>query len=384
MNLKISQENLARAIATAMPAVAARSTLPILGSLLLTADGSALNISATNLEIGIVTHAPAQITTHGAIAVPAAQLAAYVNALPPDVVELSLNDKTQTLKIQCANYLAEFKGVEASEFPSIPNSQTAADRAGIEPDVLKELIARAVLSAAQDDARPVLVCVQMAFNKTRVQAVSADGFRLGVAYAQLTRAFHADVTALVPAVALSQFARLLKDQEEPVFIAFSPSMAQIIFELADTTFVANLQDGNFPDFNQILPKSHAARTTLNASELANALKAQTVFARYANNIVRIEIQAETKNAGAHAILRAQNSEYGQGETTLQITQDGKGMTFAVNSKFIADAVNACNTPQIIFELNDPASPVVVKPVGHEQYLYVVMPMHLASMDKPIR
>jgi DNA polymerase-3 subunit beta len=389
MNVNVLQENLAAGIATVKRAVAKRSTLPILSNILLTAEKGALSLSATNLEIGIVTHVPAQVNAEGAITIPASQLADYVNALPPDRVELALNPKTSTVHLKCARNDANLKGVDASEFPIIPVAQNQDDRAAIDADNLRALIARSVFSAASDVSRPVLECALADFSKTQVQFVTADGFRLSVACVQLERAFGAPLNkALIPAKALSDLAALLKAQEEPVFIAFGPNNAQIIFELADTVLVTNLQDGNFPDFNQIVPKSHSTRVILNASELQEAVKRQTVFAREAFNIVRLNISSGNDMSGGKVTIEAQSAESGDGvsEIDAQVeTYNEKPLdVIAFNARFLNEAVTACGSPQIALELNDAASPGVIRPVGRDDFTHVIMPMHLDRMRTPIR
>jgi DNA polymerase-3 subunit beta len=393
MHVKVSQENLADAIQTAMPAVASRSTLPILGNLFVEAESAALRIAATNLEIGIVTHANAQTIETGAITLPAREFANYVNAMPPDVIELKLNPKTQTLSIKCANNDAQIKGVDASEFPVIPTAGNTADRAGIEPDILKSLIARSVFSAAQDDSRPVLTNVLAEFVKSNVRFVTADGFRLSVACAQLARAFDKNQNKLLPAAALKMLSKLLADQDEPVFFAFSANDSQVMFELAQTSLTCNLMDGNFPDFNQIVPKSHSLRVAVNTSELQNAIKAQSIFAKESSQTLRLDIYTETKTHGAYVLVSAQSAELGQGETKLDCTiQDWNAapddaepcMSVAFNAKFLSEAVSACDSPQVALELVAPEAPGVVKPIGRDDFTHVIMPMHISNMQKPIR
>lgn len=384
MKLSVLQENLAHGISTVSRAVAARSTLPILGNILLQADGSRLILSATNLEIGIVTTVPAQIHAPGAITLPAKAFADYVSAMPPDKLDLELNPKTQSVKLQCGPHTANLKGITADEFPHIPTLNGSADRAAMEPDVLKELIARAAFSAAKDESRPVLTNAQAAFHKAQMQIVTVDGFRLSVACAQLARAFTTNLTQLLPVSALLEVARLLKDQEEQVFLAFQDNETKVVFELADTTLVCNLQAGNFPDFQQIMPKTHTTRVVLNAVELANALRAEGVFARDAMQIVRLHLKPETEKRGASVELSSASAEVGDGTTVLPAEIDGDGMEIAFNAKFLREAAEACFTPQVALELTNPASPGIVKPVGRDDFTHVIMPMHVGSMNKPIR
>lgn len=375
MKVSVLQENLARGIAIVNRAVATRSTLPVLGNILLATEGGRLKLAATNLEIGITHWAGAQVQTEGAITVPARQLADYVNALPPDRVDMELNVKTQTLHLKCARYDANIKGVDASEFPIIP---TIGDNNKIlvEPDVLKELISQATFSAAQDDSRPVLTGILAKFDKDAVTFASADGFRLSVRSAVLGTKLAAPVSVIIPAKALQDVARVIGDQEAPVEIAITDNRSQVLFHLDNTDIVSQLIDGNFPDFNQIVPKTYSTRTIMNTNELQNAVKAASVFAREASNIVRLNISSGNDMGGGKVIIAAQSAETGDNVGEIDATVDGDPIEIAFNARFLSDVLGVLNSPQVALETVSAAAPGVVKPVGRDDFTHVIMPMHI--------
>lgn len=375
MKVSVLQENLARGISIVSRAVATRSTLPVLGNILLATEGGRLKLAATNLEIGITHFTGAQVHEEGAITVPARQLADYVNALPPDRVEMELNPKTQTLHLKCARYDANIKGVDASEFPIIPTIGEN-NKILVEPDTLKELIAQATFSAAQDDSRPVLTGILAKFDKDMVTFASADGFRLSVRSATLGTKLSSPVSVIIPAKALTDVARVMGDQEAPVEIAITENRSQVLFHLENTDIVSQLIDGNFPDFNQIVPKSYATRTIMNTNELQNAVKAASVFAREASNIVRLNISSGNDMGGGKVVIAAQSAETGDNVGEIDATVDGDPIEIAFNARFLADVLGVLNAPQVALETSTAASPGVVKPVGREDFTHVIMPMHI--------
>jgi DNA polymerase-3 subunit beta len=377
MKVSVPQENLARGISIVSRAVATRSTLPVLGHILLATEGGRLKLAATNLEIGITHWSNAQVKTDGAITVPARQLADYVNALPPDAVEMELNPKTQTLHLKCARYDANIKGVDASEFPIIP---TIGDnnKILIEPDTLKEIIAQAIFSAAQDDSRPVLTGVLAKFDKDTVTFASADGFRLSVRSAELSSKLAAPVSIIIPAKALADVARIMGDQDAPVEIAITENRSQVLFHLANTDLVSQLIDGNFPDFNQIIPKSRTTRTVMNTNELQNAVKAASVFARESANTVRLNISSGNDMGGGRVVITAQSAETGDNVGEIDATVEGEPIEIAFNARFLSDVLGVLNSPQVALETLGAASPGVVKPVGREDFTHVIMPMHIGK------
>jgi DNA polymerase III subunit beta len=388
MKVSCLQENLAKGLSVVGRAVAARSTLPVLGNILLATDNGRLKLAATNLEIGITHWIGAKVETEGAITVPARQLTDYVNSLPPDHIDIELNARTQTLHLKCARYDANIKGVDASEFPIIP-TVGGETKISVEPDVLREMIEQAAFSAATDDSRPVLTGIFAKFDKSAdpakgdsVTFASADGFRLSVRNAVLTSTLDAPVTVIIPARALIEVGRITGDQEEPVQIAVTENRSQIMFHLANTDVVSQLLDGNFPDYNQILPKAHTTRTVVNTNDLQSAVRAAAVFARDASNIVRLNIQpvpgpASEMGAGK-VVVAATSAETGDNVGEIDAQVNGDPVEIAFNARFLGDVLNVLHTPQVLLETNSPASPGVIKPVGRDDFTHVIMPMHIGK------
>jgi DNA polymerase-3 subunit beta len=388
MKVSCLQENLAKGLSIVGRAVATRSTLPILGNILIATDNGRLKLAATNLEIGITHWIGAKVETEGAITVPARQLTDYVNSLPPDRIDIELNARTQTLHLKCARYDANIKGVDASEFPIIP---TVGDetKISVEPDVLREMIEQAAFSAATDDSRPVLTGILAKFDKSADPAkgnsmtfAAADGFRLSVRNAILTSTLAAPVTVIIPARALIEVSRITGDQEEPVQIAVTENRSQVMFHLASTDVVSQLLDGNFPDYNQILPKAFTTRTVVNTNDLQSAVRAAAVFARDASNIVRLNIQPVSgppnEMGAGKVVVSATSAETGDDVGEIDAQVDGDPVEIAFNARFLGDVLNVLHAPQVLLETNSAASPGVVKPVGRDDFTHVIMPMHIGK------
>jgi DNA polymerase-3 subunit beta len=347
----------------------------VLGNILIATDNGRLKLAATNLEIGITCWIGAKVEEDGAITVPARQLHDYVNSLPPDRIDMELNAKTQTLHLKCARYDANIKGVDAAEFPIIP---TIGAEKGItvEPDVFKEMVDQATFAAATDDSRPVLTGVFAKFDKNSVTLAAADGFRLSVRSAVLASTLTEPVSVIIPARALVEVGRIIGDQDEPVEIAITDNRSQVLFHLANTDVVSQLIDGNFPDYNQIVPKSYATRTVMNTSELQSAVRAASVFAREASNIVRLNISPTNEMGGGKVVVAATSAETGDNVGEIDATVDGDPVEIAFNARFLGDVLNVLRAPQVALETSSSASPGVVKPVGRDDFTHVIMPMHV--------
>ncbi|MBI4790641.1 MAG: DNA polymerase III subunit beta [Chloroflexi bacterium] len=377
MKVSCLQENLAKGLAIVSRAVAARSTLPVLGNILLATDQGRLKLAATNLELAVTDWIGAKVENDGAITVPARVLIDFVNSMPPERIDMELNERTQTLHVKCARYDANIKGIEASEFPIIP---TIAEnkKISLEPDTFREMIEQVAISAATDESRPVLTGVICKFDKDRVTLAAADGFRLSVRHAVLTTPVDQPFSVIVPAKALQEVGRVSGDQEDPIEMAVTENKTQVLFRLTNIEIVSQLLEGAFPDFTRIIPESHATRTVITTSDLQNAVKASSVFAREAMNTVRVQIAPAGEMGAGKVILTATSAESGDNVGEIDATVDGDPIEIAFNARYLADVLNVLHTPQVALETTSAASPGVIKPVGRDDFTHVIMPMHIGK------
>ncbi|MBI5031499.1 MAG: DNA polymerase III subunit beta [Chloroflexi bacterium] len=375
MKVSCLQVNLAKGLSIVSRAVASRSTLPVLGNVLLATDQGRLKIAATNLELAVTCWIGAKVDEEGSTTVPARVLGDFVNSLPPEHINMELNIRTQTLHLKCARYDANIKGIDAQEFPIIP---TIGDgkRISVEPDILREMIEQVTFAAATDESRPVLTGVSAKFDKDKVAFAAADGFRLSVRTATLSNPVDQPINVIVASKALQEVARVSGDQEDPIEIAVTENRSQVLFKLTNIEIVSQLIDGTFPDVTRIIPESHATRTVVNTSELQNAVKASSVFARESMNNVRLQVSPANEMGGGKITITATSAESGDNVGDVDATIDGAPVEIAFNARYLADVLNAVRAPQIAIETSSPASPGVFKAVGRDDFIHVIMPMHV--------
>src|SRR5688500_1114224 len=217
MKVSCLQESLWKGLSLVSRGVAARSTLPGLGNILLATDNGRLRLSATNLELGITCWVGAKIEEDGSITVPAKTFVDLVNTLPQDKVELELNVRTQTLNLVCGRTQAHLKGIDAQEFPLIPCADLD-NSLELNVEDFKEMINQVTFAAATDEARPILTGVLAKIDGASLKLDAAGGFRLAVRTANLSSPASAPVTAVIPARALADLARVI-GTEEPVYMS---------------------------------------------------------------------------------------------------------------------------------------------------------------------
>lgn len=377
MRVSCMQENLARGLAIASRAVATRSTLPVLANVLIATDNSRLKLAATNLEIAISCWIGAKVEDEGEITVPARLLSDFVNSLPPEPIHMELETRTHTLNLVCDRYEANIKGIDASEFPIIPTIEDGGQVA-LDPETLGEMIDQVTFAAATDESRPILTGVLARFEPGRLTFAAADGFRLSVREAEMESEIEESVSVIVPARALVELGRILKETEEPVQVTVTEGRNQILFHLPDIDLVSQLIEGNFPDYNQIIPKTYTTRTVVDVKPFLNAVKIASFFARDAANIVRLHMEPGTELAPGRLTIRATSAELGDNVSQLEASIEGDELEIAFNAKYLLDVLNVIGAERIALEMTTPSSPGVFKPVGGPNFVHVIMPMHIRS------
>jgi DNA polymerase-3 subunit beta len=376
MKLTVLQENLARGLGVVSKAVSPRSTLPVLANVLIASDEGRLRLSATNLELGITCWIPARIDEEGSTTVPARTFSDLVGTLPGDQVLLKLDPQTQTLNVRGGSSTNDIKCIDAQEFPPmpVPDFEGAVQ---INVGDFREMIHQVAFAASSDEARPVLMGVLLQVDKDKLTMAAADGFRLSVRKAVLSTPSSAPVSAIVPAQALKELARVATDSEEPIYMILPKGRGQVVFRVKDVEVVSQLIDGTFPDYQQIIPRSYKSRTLVSTSSLLKACKQAEIFAREGSNVARLNIKSSQGEMQPSELeISATSEETGKNETIVEATVDGGGLLIAFNVKFLREALEVIRTPNVALETSAPNAPGVVKPVGDDQFLHVIMPMHL--------
>ena len=376
MKVTVLQENLARGLGIVSRAVSPRSTLPVLSNVLIASDEGRLRLSATNLELGITCWIPARIEQDGSTTVPARTFSDLVNTLPSDQVMLSLHSQTQTLNVRGGTSTNDIKCIDAQEFPPLP----VPDLEGaVQLNVadFREMIQQVAFAASTDEARPVLMGVLVQVEKDKLTMAAADGFRLSVRKAALSAPASAPVSVIVPARALTELARIASDGEESISMVTPKGRGQVVFRVKDIELVSQLIDGTFPDYQQIIPRKHTSRTLVSTAALLKACKQAEIFAREGSNVARLNIKTANGDLKPSEVeMTATSEETGKNETIVEATVDGSGVLIAFNVKFLREALEVIKTPNVVLETSAANAPGVIRPVGDEQFLHVIMPMHL--------
>lgn len=377
MKITCKQQDLSRGLSIVSHAVSNRTTLPILANILMATEHDRLKLSATNLEIGINCWIDAQVLEDGTTTIPAKFLTEFVGSLPPGSVEMSVPEESHTLNIKAPGRSANIKGMDASEFPTIPTGEGGEPPVLLDAGQLKELIEEVAFAAADEDSRPVFTGVLVQVSEEKLTFAAADSFRLAVRRAPLPGDDHPRGDILIPARTLIELARILPT-EGPVQMIVTPNRSQVLFHTEQVDLVSRLIEGTFPNYRQIIPKEHTTRAVVETKEFAGVVKSAALFARDSSNITRIKINpggSDGLEPGA-VTVEATAEDLGDNVGTINAAVDGPELQIIFNVKYLADVLAVIDTPEVALEVTSATRPGVIRPVGPAEYTYVIMPMHI--------
>lgn len=372
MKLSILQENLSRGLTIASRSVATRAQLPVLGNALLGTDKGRLKLSATNLETGINLWLGAKIEKEGAISIPAKILTEFVSSLPAGRVEIEARENT--LYLASGSYEASFVGLAANEFPTVPSMKTKAVLK-FESSLLSLAINQAALAAAQDEGRPILTGVLLKSQNKELTLVATDGYRLSfkklkkVTGIEKVKEFKKGL--VLPARTLLEVARVATEETEgKIGLAVTPKASQVIFAADDIEIVSRLIEGNFPDFEKIIPDKGKTKALIEREELTRAVRIASIFARESANIIKFSLQKGNLEVSANT------AQVGDNKSRVEAKIEGETGKIAFNSRYLLDFLNIVGADQISFEMTGSLNPGVFKPVGDDSYLHIIMPVRV--------
>ena len=375
MRVTCLKEHLTKGLSIVSRAVSTRSTLPVLANVLLATDNGRLKLSATNLETVITCWVGAKVEQEGAITVPSRTMSDLVGTLAQEQVQLSMPDQQiHTLHVNCARTEANIRGIDAQEFPLIPDPNLSQ---GIRLRAMsfKQMITQVALSAATDDTRPILTGVSIHIEGSQIKLAATDAFRLSVRTAELPTHVDEPKSVVVPARALTEVARVITNDDEMLYLIIPEGRNQIIFKLDDIVIVSQLIEGTFPDFSSIIPKRYTTRAVLNTAAMLKACKTAAIFARESNHTARIKLEPTSELMPAFAAITATSTQTGDNHVQIDANVEGNSVEVAFNVKFLTDVLSVIDTPEIAMETTSSMDPGVFKPVGEDGFLHIIMPMH---------
>lgn len=369
MHIVCSKENLQKGFNAVSKAVASRAILPILSNVLFecTSDNK-LKLSATDLEIGVETFVETQVLTPGKISIPARALQDIISKLPVDKdVELQSNDSNTETLLKCGRSKFNLKSLSADDFPPLPqidiNTSVQLNR-----EIMIDSIKKTIFAASTDTTKNVLNGVKLYLNNERLEMAATDGYRLAVKKIHSESKSEQGFAVIVPSRALNELSRLLNSGKDEM-IAVSQLANQLVFSIDDKILSTRLIEGQYPDYNRIIPKNLDKVLTFDRMEFLNTVDRVAAISSIDKvNLVKMEIKNN------EVTLSSSTPELGQSSESIEVNYEGEHFEINFNARFLMDGIKNFDSEQINFNLGGSLSPGILKGLDDDTYFCMIMPI----------
>ena len=370
MKVSVTAANLGQGLQVVSRAVSSRTTLPILNNVLIQTGDTGLQLTATNLEIGIRQSIPAEVQEEGGVTVPARLLTDFVTGHPDEPLSMTLDRKTQSLAVKSNHFDANIRGIDPADFPPVPAGADGR-KVKISPTDLKDAIEQTVIAASSDEGRPVLTGVYVQLNGGKATFAATDGHRLAVKTLPVQADAGDTDTIVIPARALSELSRILKTGEDGIEVTVGAQKNQVFFKTRDVELMSRLIEGTYPNYQQVIPGQSTTTVTVKTQDLLFTTKMVSLFSKDAANVIKFKAE------GGKLTLTANTSEVGQNVADVEARIEGQDLQVAFNSKYLLDVLGILGTDEVQLGFTGPLNPGLIKPVGRDDYLYIIMPVRVA-------
>lgn len=373
MNIACLQENLKENLDNALRIIKYNSTLPILNNFLLATDKGRLKISSTDLEIGFTSWVSSKILKDGSITVPAQLLSQFVNNLPNKNINLEVKDRK--LYLNCDNIKASINGLNSDDFPIIPKIKNISALT-INSKILKEALSNVINSAAISNSRPEISSIYLKIEPDQIKFITTDSFRLAHKTLFLTSEdlknkikidYSKAQNIIIPLRTAGEILRILGDKNIDVSINIDQN--QILFNFGDTHLISRLIEGNYPDYEAIIPKLFETKCYLLKKDLEEAVKLSGCFSSRLN-----EVALKTNNNKSYLEVFSNNNEIGSHQTKINSEIKGEDINVVFNWRYLLDGLKNINNEEIALEFNGDQKPAVIRPVKNADFFYILMPI----------
>lgn len=367
MKLSCTQENLAKGLQIVNHLASRNTSLPILNNVLMEAEEGALKLTTTNLEIGIKCLVRGKIEARGSFTVQAKLLSDYVSLLPTDKVDMELSENQ--LNIKCQNFKTKVRGVAAEEFPLIPSFDKKHAAQVKIPD-FKKALSQVIFAVASDETRPEISGVYFSFKGGKLTMAATDSYRLAEKVIGLVSAPEGELSIIVPSRTLVELGRVLQDGLDDNLLEISLSDNQILFTFDSVTIVSRLIEGQYPNYQDVIPNKFRTEAVLPTQQFVKLVKTASLFCRAGINDVTVKLLENPKEIEVFSA----NSQLGENVSRAAAEIEGQANDIVFNFRYLLDGLANIDKDEVELKLIDANSPGVLRAKGGSDYTYIIMPI----------
>ncbi len=368
MNISCTKNDLMHAVISVQKAIAAKTTNPVVTGVYFFADQDMLELQATDYEIGISCKIPAKVDQPGKVVLSGKYLQDLVRKLPGNEIQITSDEEQKTIRITASSAQFNLLTIPPDEFPVLKPFET--DKNILIPDyVFKDLIRKTIFACSTDEARPVFTGALLETDQQGqfIRMVATNTHRLALKQIKNTTE-NKPLKMIISAKILSELAKIMaSDEQQDVKISWHKN--QVGFQFDNIYMNANLIDGQFPDYNRVIPSQFATVAKISTSQLLEAVERMALLAKDAEYNV-IKFQFNTSNLQ----ITSNNPDIGKASESLPIELQGNEIEIAFNARYIMDILKNIDADTIVFSLNTALSPASIKPQDDEEYIYIITPV----------
>lgn len=362
MKLKVSKETLQSAIQTVQNIVSSKVTLPILSNILMDVKKSKLRLNATDLDIGISCELPVEAVEEGAITIPAKRFSDIIKEMPDGDILIHAKKNNQ-IDIEGEGCRFKLNGLPKEEFPKFPEFKDK-EVIRIEQSLLKNMLNLTSFAASHEESRYVLNGVLLEISGNTILMVATDGRRLAKIEKKISTPIKKDIAVIIPAKAVHEISRNLKDEGD---VSFVVGMNQVLFDIDGILIATRIIEGEFPNYNQVIPKPIKNRITMNTQALLSSIRRANLLATPDFQAIKFEVFSDKM------VVSKTTPDVGESREEIAVTYEGQEMVVGFNPQFLIDFLKNVDQEQIDMELLGADKPAVMR-LG--DYLYLALPMRI--------
>lgn len=376
MKVKVEKQDILKATQNIQNIVSVKGTLPILSNILIEAENNRIKLTATDLEIGMYCSVPAEVYQSGALTVPARKFNEMIKELPDSALTIATL-KNNTMSINSEGVYFKLLGLPKEDFPKIPHPQEE-NSIELEQESLKNMLGMTIFAASHDEVRYILNGALFSLKGDILRLVATDGRRLALVEKKITTNKDFAKEAIVPNKAVQELNRIL-GEEGAVKITFGGN--QLMFSLKrdpadaqgapETVLVTRLIEGEFPNYEQVIPKEGQNKIKVNTQRFLEGAKRAALLTNQDSQSIRIDLLKD------RMVVSKNTPELGEAKDQIDINYKGKEMSIGFNPHYLAEALKNISQDEIDIEIEAPDKAGVIRTHLPEKYVYLVLPMQLS-------
>lgn len=375
MKIHVNQDELLAGLLTVQRAISSKSTLPILSGIYMSAANGVLSLRATDLEIGINLTMPVEIVEEGATVLPARYLVEIVKRLPVIPLTVETEEASCLVKIIYGTSQVELNSFSAAEYPLLPEVE-GLHTFQVNADLFSNALRHVLIAVSGDTARPIFTGVLLEIEKGQIiKLVGTDTHRLAYRQIKMANAGEKDLNhaVIIPSRTLNELTRIFRPEDNLLEVRIAQN--QILFQADSIMLVSRLIEGQFPNYELVIPKEHTSRIRIlkkafhDSVERASLLAKDDVKTR--SNVIKLTV------AGNNLIINSKSAEIGNLHEEIPVYLEGEDAEIAFNARYLSDVLRVIDEEEIVFDLTGPLSAGIIKPLNNDNALFLVLPIRMS-------